>query len=79
MQYKVNKPLRDFEFWSGAKDRAQQLSCEELDLIGDRLDEVFGDRIPTDTQINDFFWFNFESAVSLIGLHVDEDENIIRD
>lgn len=24
MQYKVNKPLRDFEFWGGAKDRAQQ-------------------------------------------------------
>ena len=78
MKYKVNKPLRDFEFWGGAKDRAQQLEPYELDLIEDEFEYFFED-IPTDTQINDLFWFDFKTAAGLIGLHVDEDDNIIRE
>ena len=78
MEYIVNKPLRDFEFWGGAKDRAQQLEPDELDLLEDELEYFFED-IPTDTQINDLFWFDFERAASLIALQVDEDENIIRE
>lgn len=78
MQYKVNKPLRDFEFWDGAKDRAQQLEPDELDLLEDELEYFFED-IPTDTQINNLFWFDFETAASLIALQVDENDNIIRE
>lgn len=77
MEYKVNKSLRDFEFWGGAKDRAQQLEPHELDLIEDEL-EYFFEGTPTETQINDLFWYDFERAASLIALQIDEDENIIR-
>ena len=77
MEYKVDKPLSQFEFWGGAKDRVQQLEFSELDEIGENLYELFSST-PTDTEINDLFWFDFKLACSLIGLEVDENDDIIR-
>jgi len=78
MEYIVNKPLRDFEFWGGAKDRVQQLTPEELDMLDSELESLW-EGAPSDTQINDLFWFDFERAADLISLQVDEDDNIIRE
>lgn len=79
MKYIVEKSLSDFKFWGGAKYNAEQFTNEELDIIGERLEgDVFA-TTPTETQINDLFWFDMESVASIVGLHVNEDGNIIRE
>lgn len=49
--------LRDFKFWSGAKDTAAELTNDQLDLLEEKLEEEYPDGM-TDREINHFFWFN---------------------
>lgn len=71
MIYRVDENLTNFKFWSGGKDRADLLTYDELDELDGRICELLGDE-PTDTEINDLFWFDFDSVCSLIGLDGDE-------
>lgn len=71
MQYLVDEPLRDFEFWSGAKDRAELLTFSELDSIGEQLEDFFQET-PTQTQINDLFWFDFDIVCEMLGTTEEE-------
>lgn len=50
-------PLRDFKFWSGAKDTVAGLTNDQFDLLEEKLEEEYPDGM-TDTEINNFFWFN---------------------
>lgn len=79
MEYIVEKPLSDFSFWSGAQDRAKQLTPDELDKIEDVLPELFGEKTPTETEINDLFWFDFKTVCELAGIEVDENDDVVRD
>lgn len=78
MKYTVDENLSNFKFWSGAKDRAELLTGSQLDEIGEALEVEFADRenLPTDTEINDLFWFDFEYVCGLIGLMYKEDGNV---
>lgn len=58
--------LRNFEFWSGAKDRADMLTCSQLDAIETELEQLYPDGIG-ETELNDLFWFDFDFVCSLIG------------
>lgn len=66
MKYTVDKDLRNFDFWSGAVDNAKELTTEELDQLDGILPEYFGEEV-TDTDINDMFWFEFETIVHALG------------
>ncbi len=55
-----------FEFWSGAADRVQHLTDEELDTIERVLVAEYPDGI-TETELNDLFWFDFDFICELIG------------
>lgn len=77
MKYTVDKPLSSFDFWSGAVTNAQELTSRELDDLDDILPEYFGEEV-TDTDINDMFWFEFETIVHALG-YAYIDGNIIRD
>jgi len=81
MQYIVEENLSNFKFWSGGKDRADTLTTEQLDQIGEELEQFYNaESIElTDTQINDLFWFDFEWVCGLIGLKLDDGENVIED
>ena len=70
MKIYFDKPLSQFEFWSGAKDRADLLTIQELDRIGDILEEMYGEM--EDVEINDMFWFDFDNVCKLIGLTEEE-------
>lgn len=76
MKIYEEKSLSDFEFWSGAKNNAEMLTIAELDEVEAVLEELYPDGI-TDTEINDFFWFDFGYICELIGLEYDEDEDEI--
>lgn len=58
--------LRNFEFWSGAKDRAGMLTSSQLDAIETELEQLYPDGM-TETELNDLFWFDFDFVCSLIG------------
>ena len=48
--------LKDFGFWSGAKDTAEQLTDEQFDQVETVLEDLYPDGM-TDTELNDIFWF----------------------
>jgi|BioPla2DNA2_1021312.scaffolds.fasta_scaffold99530_1 hypothetical protein len=66
MKIHSEKSLSDFEFWSGGKDRAEKLTSEELDQIELTLEELYPDGID-ETELNDLFWFDFETVLEWIG------------
>ena len=48
--------LKDFGFWSGAKDTAEQLTDEQFDQVEAMLEDLYPDGM-TATGLNDIFWF----------------------
>lgn len=65
--------LKNFEFWSGAKDSANELTSSQFDEVENILEDLYPDGM-TDTQINDLFWFDFDTVKEWLGIE-DEDED----
>lgn len=65
--------LRDFEFWSGGADRANNCSAEELDILEQFFEETEPEEGWTDTDINDMFWFEFDTLAQHLGYKDEED------
>ena len=70
--------LANFGFWSGAEANAEQLTIEELEQVTEALEELYADGMD-ETSINDLFWFEFETVCELLGLEMDENEDVIRE
>ena len=69
----MEKKLKDFTFWSGAATNAAKLKPEELDAIEEQMEQMadsMGDW--SVTEVNDYFWFDFEQVCELIGLNYEE-------
>lgn len=62
----MEKSLRNFEFWSGAKDTVKYLTDSELDTIEYILEDIYPEGM-TDTQINDIFWFEDDWIAEMLG------------
>lgn len=71
MKITTEQKLSEFEFWSGAKDRAENLTDEEFDTIEQYFEDLYPDGM-NNTQINDWFWFEFEEIAQWIGTTEDE-------
>lgn len=65
--------LRNFEFWSGGADRANNCSVEELDALEQFFEETEPEEGWTDTDINDMFWFEFDTLAQYLGYQDEED------
>lgn len=63
--------LRYFDFWSGAKENAKELSGEQLDNLEIILEDAYPDGIDA-TTLNDMMWFEFDTIKEWLGI---EDEN----
>lgn len=57
MYYKVYFDINNFHFWSGAKDRMDDATPEQRELVEQRILDCFAKEIPTDDEINDLVWF----------------------
>ena len=62
MYYKVEFDIDRFEFWSGAKDRMDNATPEQIEKVKERIESYFEgcediENIPSDTTINDIVWF----------------------
>lgn len=66
MKIYTEKSLRDFEFWSGAKDTAKYLTPGELDQIEFILEECYPEGMD-ETAINDLFWFEEDMIAEWLG------------
>lgn len=78
MKYYVEQSLANFKFWEGGKDRADNLTCEELEKLDGLLPQVFGEEPPSDNEINDLFWFDFKTVCSLLGYGCDDRDDPVR-
>ena len=65
--------LRNFEFWSRAKDNAETLTSEQLDMVESILEDAYPDGM-SEIQINDFFWFDFDTIREWLGIKDEEEE-----
>ena len=66
MKYYKEESLSNFEFWSGAKDRAEVLTVEDFDNIEAQLEDLYPDGM-SETDINDFFWFEEDTIAQMLG------------
>jgi hypothetical protein len=59
--------LRDFKFWSGGEERAKNCTDEQLDKIESIMESDAPESGWTDDDINNFFWFDFDTIVDWLG------------
>lgn len=66
MRIYTEESLTNFEFWAGAKDTVKYLTNEELYTIEKMLEELNPEGM-SDTEINDFFWFEDDTIAEWLG------------
>ena len=66
MKIFLDTSIRNFEFWSGAKDTVEELSQQDLDQIEVTLDDIYPEGM-TDAQLNDIFWFERDFIAECLG------------
>ena len=65
--------LSDFNFWSGAKDNAAELTDAQLDTVECILEDIYPDGMD-ETSVNDLFWFEFDTVKEWLGITEEEEE-----
>lgn len=74
MYIKTDVSLRYFNWWGGAKTNALEFTPKELDEIENYFEMMQGDKIPTETEINDLMWFYPQVYAKALGLEWDFEE-----
>lgn len=64
--------LSKFNFWGGAKYRAEMLTVDELNEIESQLEDLYPKGID-ETKLNDIFWFDFDWIAQMLGYEDEED------
>lgn len=68
MTYKVESSLWNFQAWSGGKDTLDTLKEKnDMDEVESYLDDIFFESDPTDTDINDYMWFERDAIAEHLG------------
>lgn len=64
--------ISEFKFWSGACYTVKALGIERTQIIWGMLSEISEDII-SETQVNDFFWFDTDTIAEWLGFEDWED------
>lgn len=72
MKYHVEDSLSNFKFWSGAESRAALLSSEQFDVVEQMFKEIEPEDGWSDTDINDMFWYDFNTICDWLGYKDEE-------
>ncbi len=67
MKYYVEGELRNFIFVGEVKRNASMLTCKQLDLVEEMLEEMEPNEGWSETAINDMFWFDFDTICGWLG------------
>lgn len=68
--------------WSGGHDTVQTIighGSPYTDRLEQHLEEMFSDRTPSDTELNDYLWFESEEIYKAIGLNENGEIKSIKD
>lgn len=76
MKYYIEDSLSNFHFWSGAEDRAAMLTDDQFEVVEQNMEECEPEGGWSDTAINDFFWFDFDTIAQWLGY---KDEEYLRE
>ena len=71
MNIKTEQSLTNFNFWSGAESNAKLLTYTELNELESQLEDIYPDGME-ETQLNDLFWFEFDTVCEWLGLDIEE-------
>ena len=58
--------LQDFDFWAGAKETVKYLDNLDMELIQEILEDCYHEGM-SETELNDFFWFNCDGIAECLG------------
>lgn len=72
MKIYTEDSIRNFKFWSGGRDTVDDLFDSDFDILEPRIEEIF-DGECSDTELNDFFWFERDTIAEWLG-YEDYDE-----
>jgi hypothetical protein len=64
--------IRNFNFWSGAKDTVYDLTWSDFDILEPIIEDMFEGEC-SDTDLNDLFWFERDLIAEWLG-YEDYDE-----
>ena len=73
MKITTEQSIANFNFWSGAKSNAAELTFSQLNEVESILEDLYPEGID-ETQLNDIFWFDFETIKDWLNI-TDEDED----
>ena len=73
MKIYTEQSLRNFQFWSGAKDFAETLTDEQFGQIEAILEDSYPEGMD-ETEINDLFWFEQDTIRDWLDLPTEEQE-----
>ena len=69
MQYLSELDVDTFPFWAGAADVVKDVKkAGKMDDLQTWLEDYFGPKTPTKTEINDAVWFGREGILRDLGL-----------
>lgn len=68
MEYRVECDLENFGAWQGGKDTLDTLIEKgDCDKVQQLIEDTFLDELPTETEINDFLWFESDFIAEHLG------------
>ena len=73
----MEQPLVDFDFWSGARQRVDELTYEDLQNLEYAIEDLYPDGL-TATELNDMFWFDEDFIAQCLGYDDWEDMELQR-
>lgn len=59
-------------FWAGARDTVNNMTLEQIEEVFYMLEEIYPEGM-TDTELNDFFWFEEDTIADWLGFDSFED------
>lgn len=75
MRYSKEFDVNEFDFWGGAKDTIKVIKEHKMmGQLQDMLEEIFANKIPTATEINDTVWFDSDEIFSMLGINESNDD-----
>lgn len=80
MYYKQVFDINEFEFWSGGLDTFTELQeYVTLEQIQYHIENHFSEEIPTDTDINDYLWYERDEIFTELGIKEKATDEDIKD
>lgn len=80
MYYKQVFDINEFEFWSGGLDTFTELQeYVTLEQIQYHIENHFSEETPTDTDINDYLWYERDEIFAELGIKEKATEEDIKD